>query len=341
MQTLTLKERNFTIDIAKFICLFLMVYCHIPISAGYFHESIYSFHMPLFFFVGGLFFSHTNFSLEKGFQTLILPYICFNILILVFNTCVEFTCQTFSIEMLIGSIKGIIFGNCRKNPYGINLPSGASWFLVAYFFTKMAMKYVIKQVNIINTISVIALAICIIFLRNRWTICLWNLDSAVLGLVFFYTAYAFKRQILVMLNSRKSFWLLFLLFPLTSVSWINGQVDMFSCVWGGNPLLFFLFAFVGIMCVLLLGEMINSYKFYLPTEYLSNILSGSIFIICMNLWLIDYISLIYRRVFHIDTPFLWYEKVSITLLIFIIALPSVDILMKYFPFMLGKKNNKR
>ena len=71
-------------------------------------------------------------------------------------------------------------------------------------------------------------------------------------------------------------------------------------------------------------------------KYLKSILTGSIFIICMNLWLIDYISLIYRRTMHVDTDFVWYEKFCITLLIFIISLPCVNIMMKYFPFMLGK-----
>lgn len=340
MQTLSKGERNFAIDIAKFICLFLMVYCHIPIAAGYFHESVYSFYMPLFFFVGGLFFNPARFSINKGFKTLILPYIYFNLLILVLDSCIGYIYHNISVDAIWGNIKGIIVGSCRKNSYGLNLPSDASWFLVAYFFTKIAMRYIFNQVNIINTLSITALTICIVLLRNKWTIFLWNLDSAVLGLVFFYIAYALKDKIFSVMNTKGSIWLLLLFFPLTCISWINGQVDMFACNWGENPLLFFLFALVGILCVLLFGVIVNTVN--IPMKYLKSILRGSIFIICMNLWLIDYISLIYRRTMHVDTNFVWYEKFCITLLIFIISLPCVNIMMKYFPFMLGKiKNNIR
>ena len=334
MQTLIANRRNNAIDIAKFICLFLMVYCHIPMTDGKFHACVYSFHMPLFFFVGGLFFNPTSFSLKKGLKTLILPYIYFNLLIIVLDSCVGIISHDFNIATIVGNIKGILIGSCRKNPYGILLPSGASWFLIAYFFTKLSMRYIFKQVNIINTTFVIAVAYVVILLRDRWNICIWNLDSAALGLVFFYFAYAFRDKVMYMLNNRESMWLLLFLIPLTCISWINGQVDMFACIWGGNSILFFLFAFVGIIFVLLLGKIIEYYN--VSIRFLKLAMNGSIFIICMNLWLIDYISLIYRRILHVDNSFLWYEKFCITLLIFLITMPCVNIMMKCSPSMLGK-----
>lgn len=53
------KERDLSFDIAKGIAIFLMVIGHtsIPKIAN---TWIYSFHMPLFFFVSGVFFNLKN-----------------------------------------------------------------------------------------------------------------------------------------------------------------------------------------------------------------------------------------------------------------------------------------
>lgn len=335
MQTLITNKRNNAIDIAKFICLFLMVYCHIFPCEGKFHECVYSFHMPFFFFVGGLFFNPKSFSLKKGLRTLILPYLYFNLLIIVLNSCVGIVMHDFCISTIVGNIKGILGGTCRKNAYGIILPSGASWFLIAYFFTKLSMQYIFKKVNTINTILIVAVVSVVVLLRDRWSFCIWNLDSAVLGLCFFYFAYVFKNEVLCILNNNRYMWLLLLFFPFTCVSWINGQVNIFECIWGTNFILFLLFGFVGIICVLLIGKLVD-YSNIMSARFLKLNMNGSIFIICMNLWMIDYISLIYRRIFHVETIFLWYEKLCITLLIFLLAMPCTKLMMRYQPSMLGK-----
>lgn len=59
-----MKKRDLTIDIAKGICIFLVVlgHCH---NAGFIRHYIYLFHMPLFFFLSGMFF-HPEEKLAYG-----------------------------------------------------------------------------------------------------------------------------------------------------------------------------------------------------------------------------------------------------------------------------------
>ena len=52
-------------DWAKFLGLCLVVYGHVPPTDNMAHVIIYSFHMPFFFLVSGMFFSPERFSFKK------------------------------------------------------------------------------------------------------------------------------------------------------------------------------------------------------------------------------------------------------------------------------------
>ena len=74
-----MKKRDLTIDIAKGICIFLVVlgHCH---DAGFIRHYIYLFHMPLFFFLSGMFFHPEEklaYGIYKKVRTLIVPYLFF------------------------------------------------------------------------------------------------------------------------------------------------------------------------------------------------------------------------------------------------------------------------
>lgn len=47
------KKRDLTLDIAKAICIILMVVGHSFLTHNYWHNFIYMFHMPCFFFISG------------------------------------------------------------------------------------------------------------------------------------------------------------------------------------------------------------------------------------------------------------------------------------------------
>ncbi len=73
-----MKERNQTIDIARGLCMLLMIYDHVAQSG----RLITSFHMPLFFLVSGYFFREMRISdllLRRG-KTLLLPYLTYGLL---------------------------------------------------------------------------------------------------------------------------------------------------------------------------------------------------------------------------------------------------------------------
>lgn len=326
--------RNQTLDIAKFIGLFLMVFCHIPMPSDEFHEVVYSFHMPFFFFAGGLFYKPERFTFKKGLTTLIIPYVILNILIIVMNSCMGILSHTFSWDEVFKGLVGILVASSVSNSIG-TLPSGPSWFLVAFFIVKILAKYILTVQNIyFRSLLIIIPVLSVVVIKDSWSWSVWSIDSAIVGSLFFYMAYYIKEYFFKLLQWKYSYLLLLMLVPITGMSWINGQVDMFACTYGNNFYFFLLFAIIGIFTLCIFSSQLK-----LPSKILGVIIKGSIFIIVMNMWLIDYLSLVYRIVLHNQKSFLWYDKLSITMCVFIISFCVTPILLKYTPFVLGKINN--
>ena len=75
-----LKQRDVYVDIVKGWGIILVIWGH---SSLFMFDEIYAFHMPLFFFLSGCFFStkldFIDFT-KKKFRQLIVPYIFFLIL---------------------------------------------------------------------------------------------------------------------------------------------------------------------------------------------------------------------------------------------------------------------
>lgn len=74
-----MSQRDITIDIAKGIGIFLVVLGHVPIPM-WLATPIYIFHMPLFFFLSGMFFHPEEklaYGIYKKVRTLIVPYLFF------------------------------------------------------------------------------------------------------------------------------------------------------------------------------------------------------------------------------------------------------------------------
>lgn len=99
------KTRETWVDIAKGIGIILVIMGHAN-CPNLPHGIIYSFHMPLFFFLSGLFISRqceNNFRiyLKKNFKSLLLPYFYFNIISIAFYYTMSIM---FHKELLIGNV---------------------------------------------------------------------------------------------------------------------------------------------------------------------------------------------------------------------------------------------
>lgn len=118
-----MTDRNSYIDAIKGLGIFLVVLGHHKTILS---EYIYSFHMPLFFLLSGIF--HKNYSnykifLEKKIKNLIIPYFIFSISLFLFWLMVgrKYGESAVKKTSIIIAIRGIFLGN------DINKISSIEW----------------------------------------------------------------------------------------------------------------------------------------------------------------------------------------------------------------------
>ena len=131
------------IDIAKGIGILLVALAHADVSlfSPYLHRFIYSFHMPLFFFLSGYFFKpEIPFwrLLKKRFNTILKPY--FVTIVLIYVASLSFTNMRFV----------TMFGRLVKSLYatGYYIDWVQLWFLPSLFVTSLFAFFLYRTVLI-------------------------------------------------------------------------------------------------------------------------------------------------------------------------------------------------
>ena len=122
-----MKERQRYVDIAKGIGVFCVILGHMPMVPVVIRNWIFSFHMPLFFFVSGMFHStkeipYGQYLIKTG-QSLILPYLIYSGTFLLFDILLIGIDSTIITEMLMNTI-------CGQGSVDI------LWFFISLFIVK-------------------------------------------------------------------------------------------------------------------------------------------------------------------------------------------------------------
>jgi len=192
-----MKKQIQWLDIFKGIGIFFVVLGHAPISMelkGY----IFSFHVPIFFFVSGYLFTikkYPNFFgyLKKKFKTIILPYIYFSII----SAALFAGFQYYGENKLSIDLKNLAleFIFARRNNITYNI---ALWFLPV-LFTVSIMFYLLKKLLrddvLVLTITLILSAIGFLYFKTLSEPKLfWTFDSSLYYLVFFALGYLAKER---------------------------------------------------------------------------------------------------------------------------------------------------
>lgn len=231
------KTRETWVDIAKGIGIILVIMGHAN-CPNLPHGIIYSFHMPLFFFLSGLFISRqceNNFRiyLKKNFKSLLLPYFYFNIISIAFYYTMSIM---FHKELLIGNVQdnliGIFVGMRFGSPYHHVL-----WFLPCLFFAKMLAYPIFKLSKIQFGGGKFLLAIVTLIIGL--TYCKWtkkplpmSFDASLIAVFFIVCGdYYMKYQAIINKWIKKSGLLLILLSAL--FVFLNfDKVEMYNMSYG-------------------------------------------------------------------------------------------------------------
>lgn len=186
-----MKERLSWVDVARGIGIILVIYGHTLGSSGH-RYLIYSFHMPLFFFLSGLVFrsregeSYKQ-SLVKDIKRIMIPYFIFAFASLILWFII-LPPEGQNLNSIFKQLIGIIYGNASHGYLAINT---VLWFLPCLFITKQIFWFLSKLPRNILALSLILFSIIgyissLYFSNLRFP---YGFETALTGIVFFGMGY--------------------------------------------------------------------------------------------------------------------------------------------------------
>ena len=330
------KNRIVYLDIAKIIALFLVVIGHaMPDSPT--HVWLYSFHMPLFFFIAGLTYKEATIAstIKKSFLRLIVPYIVLQLLLIILHCSISIACGNLQRDVLLSytwtQCRGIIQGYPSST---IPMPSGPCWFLLALFFSRIIVCIATQYRSPKWRIS--AVFICCIFSYFCATfpiLKIWSLSPAIICSVFMLAGYFFQRFYHASLEQHRVLSLAILL-PL----WLlgaahNGLVDLYKSEVGHSLLLCYLAGISGSIAFCLICSFITY-----SGKVLASISAAAICILALHMDIYSYLCFFLRKMCDL-TPnhlFSFSERFLICIGAYTICIAFATLLPKQTNIFFGK-----
>lgn len=185
------KSRIEYLDIARGIAIILMVAGHVFYYDIYW-EVIFSFHMPIFVIISGMFFKYTESFKEyilKMIKKLFVPY--------VIGVCIVSTARNLIVGENISIIPQVLLGYSNFKSLFYNTESvGALWF-VPYLIVIKIMYYVVyKELQISDkflTIECLIILIVGLCFKNNEIYLPWSIDIALATMIFYHIGYLIKK----------------------------------------------------------------------------------------------------------------------------------------------------
>ena len=197
------SSRMLWADILKFWGIFAIVWGH-TLNGGVVHQYLYSFHVPLFFFVIGLYFKPPRISFgcfcKRKAHSFLLPYFAFAIIsVVIFMFLGEVGSSVLDADVtdfsLLTNVGKIFIGQCRANRPLWLLPCMFVFYILCFAFSKLTMKCsdcvctVICILAIIGSVALCTLNSVVFNIKALF----WKIDVAVFMIYFFLIAIMAKR----------------------------------------------------------------------------------------------------------------------------------------------------
>ncbi len=248
--------RNITYDNAKGIGLILVILGHLLPFGNLQSSVIYSMHMPLFFYISGIFITN------KGYKRLIFnyisPYVFFQFIIggiiLMFKS---FKSHDGFNELLVRFFKEIFIYSGSRFTYMDHL-----WFLVALVISMVFAKIILQSIEKIGrrqicyTVIIVFLSMIAIFMNKNSIILPFRLQSVPAIIMLLIIGNRYNGIISKIIETFSKFWFCILVVSFIVLSIVNRTVNMSLAVYN-NYLLYLFTAFLGISIVIYISKRIH------------------------------------------------------------------------------------
>lgn len=322
--TMINKKRIEWVDIAKGIGIFLMVMGHTGIPRiG--NQWIYSFHMPLFFFISGFLFQPEKYSpcefIGRKMKTLVVPYIFF-----IFLNWIG--CEILQYEKYPPhSIIHILL-------YGSN---GAVWFIYVLFFTELYF-FMLEKIRSMNNI-IISLIIFVSTIIAGYFMFLYKVHlpykMEVIGMALFFYGIGYWIKSQKIFYKKLNVLLIFVLFMLSVILsyYQTPRLDMADNNYGMGG---------GTICVALLGIYLTIQVAMLLEHYLSMRLKNAIIYIGKNTIVVvgmsQLVSMSLKKYFELYQVPSFLSSLVRHFLLWCFLVGLIYLFTKYIPFLIGKSS---
>ncbi len=319
------------LDVAKGIGIICVIISHCYIGGSVLQKWLYAFHMPLFFFISGLFYKKReckNFLVAR-FRSLLVPYLFFAVSSTVLYVIIVYYSSSLQLEKhdVMDKIIGIFYAHASDRwMFNITI-----WFLPCLYILENLYNFIKNQfpdkhINFI-VIGIFILGCFIGGYENR--ISIWSFDVAFVAIIFYHLGFLCKKYVIESRSKKLTISLSFFL-SLVSIIIVNyvSMVDMSHSEYG-NPIVFVFQAFLGIVLIVSLSDLLSKSAMLAYFGKNSLIILGTHTLILM---IFPGVLVKLGVDMSIDTT-----KTIISFVVCIALLPIVIyILNEYFYFLLGK-----
>lgn len=335
------EKRLEYLDIAKGIGIILVVLGHVfmqnPLVIW-----IYSFHIPLFFFLSGYLFyfnkeKRLSRFLYKKTRTILIPYFVYAIVFYLYWLLAERHLREQS-EDVLKPLIGIFYG-IGKEPWLTF--DDALWFLTCLFVVELAFFLLMRAVKNVKALSVVLLFSSVVgyVIGKYQTVDLpWGVNIAFTSIVFYGAGYILHHLEVTRHYRYRLQWLYLppLIVLYAVCTYLNGRVDLNTLVLN-KYWLFYGAAFGGLLSIYFLSRLIGQYR---GLRFLG---TSTLVIMCAHepvkrivIGLMVYIS---KYPLETVRDTVWGALIC-TILTLTVLLPLILVVDRFLPFLGGRHRGK-
>ncbi len=333
------KNRIDWIDMAKGYGMLAVIIAHL--CKGPLNEWIYTFHMPLFFFLSGYVFSNKDkfdVFINKKAKALLIPYFSLGIPMVVFSFLLKLREDKFTVDFAIDLVKDFIL---QRRKWTL-------WYIACLFFLNIIFYLVTKfaKKNISKTVIVIGMAFLgLLYYESGGKPLPWNIDVCFAAVPFFFVGYVFKQfrdKTEKALSKQSICFILFIVFGSINVvfGYLNVKItgkglEMFHSEYA-NPIFTYISAFAGVFAVILFS------KFFIlkPIRYIGE--NSLIYYAWHQTIMIPITKIVFRHLGFdhpddISQPYYWiYKAIQLIVIIVVLTIATFIIDKTKLRILLGK-----
>ncbi len=334
-----MKDRIFAIDATKAFAIFCIVVAHN--DYGWLGSYLYSFHIPIFFFISGLFFNCEKendfiFFVKKRAKNLLIPYFSIAALLYIFWFFVgrKFGASGELNLSVFKNLLGIFYaqGGIEYMDWGVPL-----WFLPCLFLTSISFYFIAKLKKNILIFLLISLIFLAFITDSYLTFRLfWSFDLVFTSLFFYGFGYLFRptyfQYILQNKNTPKKIIFAAIMLIINILFFLqNGKIDISKSIYH-NILFMFISGLSGSIFYLII------FSFLPKIKWLSYIGENSLLIMGFHLSALTFIKFWVIIIFNQSIDFNTFESIVLALLQILLLFPVIWFINRYLPFIAGKKS---